>query len=94
MSDRTAHITPTSSHGVVRHRVVPSLVTFVVAAVGIYLTAYLAIGLIQHIVMPVLAVAVAAWLAVQVWKLRGDEPGKAGKGRGTGAERRGDHQAA
>ena len=71
MSD--THITrSTHQHGVVRQRVVPSVVTFLVAAVGIYLTAYLAVGIIQHIVMPILAVGVAGWLAVQVYRHTGD----------------------
>lgn len=79
------HISPSSRQGgVVRHRVVPSVVTFLVAAVGIYLTAYLAIGIIQHIVMPILAVGVGGWLAVQVWRHLGeDRPG----GDGPGASR-------
>ena len=71
MTDAGTQLTPTDHGGGVRKRVVPSVATFVVAAGAIYLTAYLAIGMIQHVVMPILAVVVAGWLASQVWKFTG-----------------------
>jgi uncharacterized membrane protein len=54
-----------------RRRVVPSLVTFVVAAGGLYLTAWIALGLLRHVVMPIVAVVVAGYLAVQVYRFTG-----------------------
>jgi len=53
--------------------VVPSLVTFVVAAGGLYLTAWIALGLLRHVVMPIVAVVVAGYLAVQVYRFTGRE---------------------
>ena len=57
--------------GKMRRRVVPSLVTFVVAAGGLYLTAWIALGLLRHVVMPIVAVVVAGYLAVQVYRFTG-----------------------
>ena len=68
------------------HRLGTSAAVFVVVAVGIYLTAYLAIGLIQHVVMPILAVVVAAYLARLVYRFLGGGTaggGTAGGGTGT-----------
>ena len=58
-----------------RRRLVPSLVTFVVAAGGLYLTAWIALGLLRHVVMPIVAVVVAGYLAVQVYRFTGRERG-------------------
>lgn len=52
-------------------RVVPSAVVFIVAAVGVYAMAWLALGLLRHIVMPIIAVVIAGYLAVQVYRLTG-----------------------
>jgi uncharacterized membrane protein len=56
-----------------RRRVVPSLVTFVVAAGALYLTAWIALGLLRHVVMPIVAVVIAGYLAVQVYRFTGRE---------------------
>ncbi len=57
--------------GQLRRRVVPSLVTFIVAAGGLYLTAWIALGLLRHVVMPIVAVVIAGYLAVQVYRFTG-----------------------
>ena len=59
--------------GQLRRRVVPSLVTFIVAAGGLYLTAWIALGLLRHVVMPIVAVVIAGYLAVQVYRFTGRE---------------------
>jgi deazaflavin-dependent oxidoreductase (nitroreductase family) len=51
----------------------PAVITFFVAAGAIYLTAWVAIGLLRHVVMPILAVVVAGYLAVQVYRFTGRE---------------------
>ena len=55
----------------VRRRVLPALAVFVVAAGAIYATAWVALGLLRHIVMPVVAVVIAGYLAVQVYRFTG-----------------------
>ena len=57
--------------GKIRRRVMPSLVTFIVAAGGLYLTAWIALGLLRHVVMPIVAVVIAGYLAVQVYRFTG-----------------------
>ena len=57
--------------GQIRRRVMPSLVTFIVAAGGLYLTAWIALGLLRHVVMPIVAVVIAGYLAVQVYRFTG-----------------------
>jgi uncharacterized membrane protein len=57
--------------GQIRQRVVPSLVTFIVAAGALYLTAWVAIGVLRHVVMPIVAVVIAGYLAVQVYRFTG-----------------------
>ena len=57
--------------GSVRRRVVPTLVTFIAAAGVIYLTAWVSLGLLRHLVMPVVAVVIAGYLAVQVYRVTG-----------------------
>jgi uncharacterized membrane protein len=57
--------------GPVRRRVVPTLVTFIAAAGVIYLTAWVSLGLLRHLVMPVVAVVIAGYLAVQVYRFTG-----------------------
>jgi uncharacterized membrane protein YdbT with pleckstrin-like domain len=54
-----------------KRRLVPSAVVFVVAAVGIYATVWLTLGLLRHVVMPIIAVVVAGYLAVQVYRRTG-----------------------
>jgi hypothetical protein len=57
--------------GQVKGRLVPALVTFVVAAGALYLTAWVALGLLRHVVMPIVAVVIAGYLAVQVYRFMG-----------------------
>lgn len=86
MSDPGSKLTPSQGRPVVGHRLVPSVVTFLVAAGAIYVTAYLAIGLIQHIVMPILAVLVGGYLATVVFRHTGNGQGRRGDTRpGNGA---------
>jgi putative effector of murein hydrolase LrgA (UPF0299 family) len=61
--------------GSLKQRFVPSAVVFVGAAVGVYATVWLALGVLRHIVMPILAVLVAGWLAQKVWRLTGRRSG-------------------
>lgn len=61
--------------GSLKQRFVPSAVVFVGAAVGVYATVWLALGVLRHIVMPILAVLVAGWLAQKVWRLTGRQSG-------------------
>ena len=57
--------------GPVRRRVAPTIATFIVAAGVIYLTAWVSLGLLRHLVMPVVAVVIAGYLAVQVYRVTG-----------------------
>jgi hypothetical protein len=59
--------------GPLRRRLMPAVVTFFVAAAAIYLTAWVAVGLLRHIVMPILAVVIAGYLAVRVYRFTGRE---------------------
>ena len=54
-----------------KRRLGPSAITFVVVAVGIYLTAFTALGLLRHVVMPVIAIVIAAYVAGQVFRRTG-----------------------
>ena len=54
-----------------RARRVPSVVTFVVAGAAVYATAWVALGILRSIVMPVLAIIVAWVLARMVWRHSG-----------------------
>jgi uncharacterized membrane protein len=51
--------------------VAPTIATFIVAAGVIYLTAWVSLGLLRHLVMPVVAVVIAGYLAVQVYRFTG-----------------------
>ncbi|MDA8295033.1 MAG: hypothetical protein M0004_00355 [Actinomycetota bacterium] len=62
-----------SRGGPLKRRIVPSAVVFVVAAVGIYATVWLALGVLRHIVMPILALVVAGYLAREVYRYTGRE---------------------
>ena len=57
--------------GPLRRRVVPAVVVFIVAAGAVYASAWVALGLLRHIVMPIIAVVVAGYLAVQVYRASG-----------------------
>jgi uncharacterized membrane protein len=58
-------------HSPIRRRIVPAFVTFIVAAGAIYSTAWVALDLLRHVVMPIIAVVIAGYLAVQVYRLTG-----------------------
>lgn len=60
--------------GPLKKRVVPSVVTFVVAGFAVYATVWLALGVLRHIVMPILAVVVAFYLAREVYRYTGRQP--------------------
>jgi CRISPR/Cas system-associated exonuclease Cas4 (RecB family) len=62
-----------ANRGSLRRRVLPTLVTFIVAGGAIYLTAWIAVDLLRHVVMPIVAVLVAGYLAVQVYRFTGRE---------------------
>jgi CRISPR/Cas system-associated exonuclease Cas4 (RecB family) len=62
-----------ANRGSLRRRVVPTLVTFIVAGGVIYLTAWIAVDLLRHVVMPIVAVLIAGYLAVQVYRFTGRE---------------------
>ena len=47
------------------------MVVFIVAAGAVYASAWVALGLLRHIVMPIIAVVVAGYLAVQVYRAGG-----------------------
>ncbi len=81
MSDPGSKLTPSQGRPVVRHRLMPSVVTFLVAAGAVYVTAYLAIGIIQHVVMPILAVLVGGYLATVVFRHTGNDQGRGGDAR-------------
>jgi hypothetical protein len=57
-----------------KRRLAPSAVVFVVTAVGIYATVWLTLGLLRHVVMPVIAVVIAGYLAVQVFRRTSRSP--------------------
>ena len=57
--------------GPLKRRVGPTLVTFIVAAGAVYLTAWVAVGLLRHSVMPIVVVVIAGYLAVQVYRFTG-----------------------
>ena len=60
-----------AGRGSVRRRVGPTIATFIVAAGVIYLTAWVSLGLLRHLVMPIVAVVIAGYLAVQVYRFTG-----------------------
>jgi len=53
--------------------VVPTLVTFIVTGGAIYLSAWIAVDLLRHVVMPIIVVGIAGYLAVQVYRFTGRE---------------------
>ena len=62
-----------ANRGSLKRRVVPSLVTFIVAGGAIYLSSWIAVDLLRHVVMPIVAVLIAGYLAVQVYRFTGRE---------------------
>lgn len=60
-----------AEQGVVRRRGVPTLVTFLVVAGGVYATAYLALSLLRHVVMPIVAVVAGVYAARLVFRMTG-----------------------
>lgn len=64
-------IEPTEHKTPVRERLVPSVMTFVIAGAAVYATAWVALGILRHIVMPILAVIVAWVFARAVWRRTG-----------------------
>ena len=57
--------------GRLRRRLAPSFAVFVIVAGGIYVTSYVALAVLRHVVMPILAVSVAGYLAVHVYRFLG-----------------------
>ncbi len=60
--------------GPLKKRVMPAAVTFVVAAMAVYATVWVALGVLRHIVMPILAVIIAGYLAREVYRFTGRPP--------------------
>jgi len=58
-------------HGAVRRRAVPSLVAFLVVAGGVYATAFVALAVLRHVIMPILAIAAGVYAARSVFRLTG-----------------------
>lgn len=58
-------------HGVVRHRAVPTLVTFLVVAGAVYATAFVALAVLRHVVMPIVAVVAGFYAARLVFRVTG-----------------------
>lgn len=54
-----------------KQRVLPAFVAFIVAAGAVYSTAWVALGLLRHIVMPIVAVVIAGYLAMRVFRFTG-----------------------
>lgn len=57
--------------GGLRRRVGPTLATFVVSGAVVYATAWLALGILRHIVMPIVAVIIAFYVAREVYRRTG-----------------------
>lgn len=55
----------------VRHRLGPTVLTFLVVAGAVYATAYLALSLLRHVVMPVVAVVAGFYAARVVFRVSG-----------------------
>ena len=58
-------------HGAVRRRAVPSLVAFLVVAGGVYATAFVALAVLRHVIMPILAIAAGVYAARLVFRMTG-----------------------
>ena len=44
------------------------MVAFLAVAAGVYFTAFLAVALLRHVIMPILAVAAGAYVAGMVYR--------------------------
>jgi hypothetical protein len=55
----------------ISQRLVPATVSFFVVAGAIYATAWLALALLRHVVMPIVAVAVGLYVARLVFRATG-----------------------
>lgn len=58
-------------HGALRRRAVPTLVTFLIVAGGVYATAFVALALLRHVVMPIVAVVAGVYAARFVFRMTG-----------------------
>jgi divalent metal cation (Fe/Co/Zn/Cd) transporter len=58
----------TRPHHPVRRRLGSAALTFVVVAGAIYATAWVALGLLRHVVMPIVAVLVGGYVARHVYR--------------------------
>jgi fatty acid desaturase len=56
-------------HGALRRRAVPTLVTFLVVAGAVYATAFVALALLRHVVMPIVAIVAGVYAARFVFRL-------------------------
>ena len=52
-----------------RRRAVPSLVAFLVVAGAVYASAFVALAVLRHVVMPILAVVAGAYAARAVYRI-------------------------
>lgn len=62
-----------AGHRSLSQRVAPSLVTFVVVAGAVYATAYVALSLLRHVVMPIVALAAGLYAARLVHRMRNSD---------------------
>lgn len=58
-------------HGALRRRAVPTLVAFLVVAGAVYASAFVALSLLRHVVMPIVAVAAGVYAARFVFRVTG-----------------------
>ena len=65
----------TSGRGALRRRAVPSLVAFLVVAGGVYATAFVALAVLRHVVMPILAVVAGVYAGRAVFRITGRSSG-------------------
>ena len=57
--------------GAVRRRAVPTMVAFLVVAGGVYATAFVALALLRHVVMPIVAIVAGVYAARMVFRYTG-----------------------
>ena len=57
--------------GALRRRAVPTLVAFLVVAGGVYATAFVALALLRHVVMPIVAIVAGVYVARMVFRHTG-----------------------
>ncbi|HEX5267602.1 MAG TPA: hypothetical protein VFW24_12595 [Acidimicrobiales bacterium] len=58
-------------HGALRHRAVPTVVTFFIVAGAVYATAFVALALLRHVVMPIVAIVAGVYAARFVFRVTG-----------------------